>query len=487
MYLGIDLGTSGIKIILLNDDDQIIGQASAPLEVSRPKSLWSEQEPDDWWKATNTAINKLKNKYPDELKSVKAIGLSGQMHGATLLDDKNEIIRPAILWNDGRSESQCKSIEIGEPESRSITGNIAMPGFTAPKLLWLKENEPKNFNRVAKILLPKDYLRFLMTDDFASDMSDSAGTLWLDVEQRTWSKKMLNASGLNESQMPTLFEGTQITGNLKEKISKEWGMSEVPVIAGGGDNAAGAAGIGVINPNEAFLSLGTSGVYFVANESYNPNPDSAVHTFCHCIENTWHQMSVILSAASCLSWVTKLTGYENEAALLKDVELLDFTKPSSILFLPYLSGERTPHNDPNAQGVFFGLNHNSNKAELGRAVLEGVAFAFADGQEALLSTGTKIDSVSVIGGGSVSKLWGKILASALKKSLTYRKGAEVGPAFGAARLAKIGVTKQNPKEVCIAGEINFTIDPDEHLSKIYTKQYPKYKELYQSLKDNFKL
>lgn len=487
MYLGIDLGTSCVKIILLNNKDELIGQASSPLEVSRPHPLWSEQEPNDWWEATNSSIKELKNKYPNELKSVEAIGLSGQMHGATLLDKKNKVLRPAILWNDGRSESQCKSIEINEPESRSITGNIAMPGFTAPKLVWLKDNEPENFKKVAKILLPKDYLRFLMTDDFASDMSDSAGTLWLDVENRIWSKKMLDVSGLTESQMPKLFEGTQITGYLKEEVSKEWGMAKVPVVAGGGDNAAGAAGIGIINPNEAFLSLGTSGVYFVANESYNPNPDSAVHTFCHCIENTWHQMSVILSAASCLSWVTKLTGYENESALLEDVELLDFTKPSSLLFLPYLSGERTPHNNPNAQGVFFGLNHSTNKAELGRAVLEGVAFAFADGQKALLSAGTKIDSVSVIGGGSVSKLWGKILASVLNKSLTYRKGGEVGPAFGAARLAKIAVTKQNPKKVCIAGEVKFTIDPDHQLSNIYTEQYVKYQKLYQSLKDNFKL
>lgn len=487
MYLGIDLGTSGIKTILLDDNDEIIGQTSSPLEVSRPEPLWSEQDPNDWWEATNSAIEELKNAYPEEFKSIKAIGLSRQMHGATLLDNKNKILRPAILWNDGRSESQCKSIERAEPDSRSITGNIAMPGFTAPKLVWLKQNEPDIFKKVAKILLPKDYLRFLMTDEFASDMSDSAGTLWLDVQNRIWSKKMLAVTNLTESHMPTLFEGTQITGYLNEKVSTEWGVKRVPVVAGGGDNAAGAAGIGVINPNEAFLSLGTSGVYFVANEAYKPNPDSAVHTFCHCIEDTWHQMSVILSAASCLSWITKLTGYENESALLHDVELLDFTKPSSIIFLPYLSGERTPHNDPNAQGVFFGLNHNTNKAELGRAVLEGVAFAFADGQEALLSSGTKIDSISVIGGGSVSKLWGKIIASVLNKPLIYRKGAEVGPAYGAARLAKIGVTKQDPKKICTAGEVNFTIDPDDELSNIYIEQYPKYKKLYQSLKDNFKL
>ena len=407
------------------------------------------------------------------------------MHGATLLDANNQVIRPAILWNDGRSEAQCKTIEANEPNSRAITGNIAMPGFTAPKLVWVKEHEPGNFAKVAKVLLPKDYLRFLMTGDFASDMSDSAGTLWLDVEQRQWSTPMLEACGLTEAQMPKLYEGTQITGYLNTELAERWGMQAVPVIAGGGDNAAGAAGIGVIHPNEAFLSLGTSGVYFVANESYQPNADSAVHTFCHCIENTWHQMSVILSAASCLSWVTELTGAQDEASLLAEVEKLDFSLPSQVLFLPYLSGERTPHNNPNAQGVFFGLSHDSGAAEMGRAVLEGVAFAFADGQQALMAAGTQIDTVSVIGGGSVSVLWGKILASVLNQPLIYRKGAEVGPAFGAARLAKIGTSSLSAAEVCVAGEINTVIDPEPGMSAYYREQHKKYQNLYQSLKAHF--
>lgn len=485
MYLGIDLGTSCVKIIILDDNDQLIAQASSPLEVSRPQALWSEQDPSHWWQATNMAMQELGQNNPAELKAVKAIGLSGQMHGATLLDANNAIIRPAILWNDGRSEEQCKALEANEPNSRTITGNIAMPGFTAPKLVWVKEHEPENFAKVAKVLLPKDYLRFLMTGDFASDMSDSAGTLWLDVEKRQWSQNMLQASGLTEAHMPTLFEGMQVTGNLNSDIAKQWGMQAVAVIAGGGDNAAGAAGIGVINPNEAFLSLGTSGVYFVANESYQPNPDSAVHTFCHCIENTWHQMSVILSAASCLTWVTQLTGYKDEQSLLDAIEKLDFSSPCTVTFLPYLSGERTPHNNPNAQGVFFGLGHNTNAAELGRAVLEGIAFAFADGQEALMAAGTTIDTVSVIGGGSRSQLWGRILASVLNKPLTYRKGGEVGPAFGAARLAKLGVNALNASDVCTAGEIEEVITPNQTMSAYYSEQHKKYQQLYQSLKNHF--
>jgi len=485
MYLGIDLGTSGVKVIILDDNDVLIAQASSPLNVSRPAPLWSEQNPNDWWQATNLAIAELKQGNADSLKQVKAIGLSGQMHGATLLDNENNIIRPAILWNDGRCEVECKELEQSEPNSRAITGNIAMPGFTAPKLTWLKKHESDNFDKVAKVLLPKDYLRFLMTGDFASDMSDSAGTLWLDVEKRQWSEQMLAATDLSIAQMPILFEGTEITGYLNKDIAEQWGMNPVPVIAGGGDNAAGAAGIGVINPNEAFLSLGTSGVYFVANETYNPNPDSAVHTFCHCIPNTWHQMSVVLSAASCLTWVTKLTGFSDEKSLLDEVATLDFSKPSSVLFLPYLSGERTPHNNPNAQGVFFGLDHNTGPAVLGRAVLEGVAFAFADGQEALIAAGTQIDQVSVIGGGARSTLWGKILASVLNRPLTYRKGAEVGPAFGAARLAKIGVTKLAASDVCYASDVDFVIEPDKTMQDYYTAQHKKYQQLYQSLKDHF--
>ncbi|WP_440874163.1 xylulokinase [Thalassotalea sp. PLHSN55] len=485
MYLGIDLGTSGVKVIILDNNDTIVAQAQASLEVSRPAPLWSEQAPSDWWQATNEAIAEIKSKNSAALKAVQSIGLSGQMHGATLLDADNNIIRPAILWNDGRSEAQCKTIEQREPNTRAITGNIAMPGFTAPKLVWLKENEPEHFEKVAKVLLPKDYLRFLMTGDFASDMSDSAGTLWLDVEKRQWSNEMLAATELTLEHMPALFEGSEITGYLSKEVADAWGMNEVAVIAGGGDNAAGAAGIGVINPNEAFLSLGTSGVYFVANETYNPNPDSAVHTFCHCIPNTWHQMSVVLSAASCLSWVTKLTGFTNEKALLDEVEKLDFTKPSPVMFLPYLSGERTPHNNPNAQGVFFGLGHNTGAAELGRAVLEGVAFAFADGQQALIAAGTKIDQVSVIGGGARSALWGKILASVLDKPLTYRKGAEVGPAFGAARLAKIASSKAQPSDVCTASEVDFVIEPDTSMHAYYQAQHNKYQQLYKSLKDHF--
>ncbi|TLU66715.1 xylulokinase [Thalassotalea litorea] len=486
MYLGIDLGTSGVKVVVLDEQKQLVAQGSAPLEVSYPAPLHSEQNPQDWWQATNVAIQQIKHQQPDLLAKVVAVGLSGQMHGATLLDEYDNVIRPAILWNDGRSQQQCRQIEQMVPESRNITGNIAMPGFTAPKILWLQEHEPQAYQRIAKVLLPKDYLRFKMTGDYASDMSDSAGTLWLDVGKRSWSDEMLQACGLTQSHMPKLFEGNQPTGTLSAEIAKAWGMAEVPVAAGGGDNAAGAAGIGVINPGDAFLSLGTSGVYFVANETYKPNPDGALHTFCHCIDNTWHQMSVILSAASCLSWVIKLTGADNETSFLEEISALNFSEPGQVMFLPYLTGERTPHNDPDAKGVFIGLTQSTDRAELGRAVLEGVAFAFADGQKSLLDAGTPINQVSVIGGGSKSPLWGKILASVLNQTLIYRNGGDVGPAFGAANLARLAVSNETAASVCTSGEIIQTIGPDAVMSEFYAKQWQTYQQLYRSLKPIFR-
>ncbi len=485
MYLGIDLGTSGVKVVILNDNDELVAQASSGLDVSIPQPLWSEQDPGHWWQATNDAVQQLKASHPSEVAAVKGIGLSGQMHGATILDANDQVIRPAILWNDGRSSKQCQALEELVPDSRKITGNIAMPGFTAPKLLWMKQEEPELFSKVKKVLLPKDYLRLLMTGEYAGDQSDCAGTLWLDVAKRDWSDEVLEACGLDRSHMPRLFEGTEVTGTLKANVAQDWGMNQVPVAAGGGDNAAGAAGIGVINPGDAFLSLGTSGVYFVANETYLPNPDGAVHTFCHCIPNTWHQMSVILSAASCLAWVTQLVQAQDEKSLLDEVAKLDFSKPCDVTFLPYLSGERTPHNDPNAKGVFFGLGLNTDRATLARAVLEGVAFAFADGQKVLDDAGTTIDQVSVIGGGSKSLLWGKVLASVLERPLIYRKGADVGPAFGAARLGRIAVTGESPSEVCVAGEVVNTVEPDSAMSSYYQASIEKYRSLYSSLKNEF--
>jgi xylulokinase len=487
MYLGIDLGTSAVKAVLVDDAQSIVDQETATLEVSRPRPLWSEQDPEQWWASTCAAVHGLRSRRPRELSAVRGIGLSGQMHGATLLDDAARVLRPAILWNDGRSAAQCAELERRVPRARRITGNMAMPGFTAPKLLWVAQHEPDIFARVRKVLLPKDYVRLRMTGEYASEMSDAAGTLWLDVARRTWSSEMVEACDLPMSAMPSLHEGSAPTGVLQRGVADDWGMSaDVVVAGGGGDNAAGAAGVGVTEPGQAFLSLGTSGVYFVAGDAPAPNPDRGVHAFCHCLPGRWHQMSVILSAASCLSWLARVTAADDETELLTEAEAAR-RDPGALVFLPYLSGERTPHNDANAKGVFFGMTHATTRADLTRAVLEGVAFALADGQAALLEGGQddKIDQVFVIGGGARSQFWGGILASILDRPLTYAAAADVGPAVGAARLARLAVTGEDPTDVCAPPPATHVVDPDPEVRDRCSARYRRYQALYPALREAF--
>jgi xylulokinase len=333
------------------------------------------------------------------------------------------------------------------------------------------------------VLLPKDYIRLLMTGEKASDCSDAAGTLWVDVAKRRWSPEMLAATGLTEAHMPRLVEGSEATGNLRQEVAEAWGMEPVTVAGGGGDNAAGAAGIGVVKPGDAFLSLGTSGVYFVSGDRFAPNPELAVHAFCHCLPGAWHQMSVLLSAASCLAWIAGATGAASAGALLDEIARAE--RDPRVVFLPYLSGERTPHDDPDAKGVLFGMTHATTRADLGRAVLEGVAFAFVDAQDALLAAGTAIGTVRVIGGGARSALWGRILASALGRELIYPAGAEHGPAFGAARLARIAVTGEEPAEVCTPPATAATIAPDDALRAAFRPRLELYRRLYRELRGSF--
>ena len=459
MWLGIDLGTSGVKAVVIDERGAVAGQGAAPLEVSRPQPLWSEQAPDDWWAATNAAVLAIDSNLR---KQVRAIGLAGQMHGATLLGADDKPLRPAILWNDGRSGAECTELEARCPDLHAIAGNLAMPGFTAPKLMWVRRHEPEIFARVRKVLLPKDFLRLRMTGAFASDMSDSAGTLWLDVAKRKWSDKILAACDLSAAHMPTLYEGPETTGALRSDVASAWGMDAVPVVAGGGDNAAGAIGVGVVRDGDALLSLGTSGVIFVANDTFRPNPQRAVHAFCHALPATWHQMSVHLSAASCIDWVMRLTGLASPADVFARAEAAGPAAGPEV-FLPYLSGERTPHNDPHVRGGFLDLDHETNTEKLCEAVLEGVAFALADGLEALREGGTNVRELSVIGGGARSAYWGSLIAAALDVTLLYREGGEVGPALGAARLAQIGAGIGPISEICAPPPISNVIQPDAAL------------------------
>ena len=485
MYLGIDLGTSSVKVVLVDEAQRVLDQESVALSVQRPQPAWSEQDPEAWWNATLAAVNALRQRRARELSAVRGLGLSGQMHGATLLDARDRVLRPAILWNDGRSGPQCAELERRVPHAREITGNLSMPGFTAPKLLWVAQHEPEVFGELARVLLPKDYLRLRLTGEYATDMSDAAGTLWLDVAKRSWSAEMIAATGLAPAALPRLYEGSEATGVLRQALASEWGMrSDVVVAAGAGDQAAGATGMGVVEPGQAFLSLGTSGVYFVSGDAFAPNPKSGLHAFCHCLPGRWHQMSVSLSAASCLGWVAALVGARDESSLLAEVERLD-RDPGGVIFLPYLSGERTPHNDPHARGVFFGLTHASERADLARAVLEGVAFALADGQRALLEAGTAIERVWVIGGGAQSPFWGRILASVLDRSLCYAADAELGPAFGVTRLARLAVGGEAALAVCTQPKIEHVVEPVPSLRERYRDRLVSYRALYRALRETF--
>ncbi len=480
MYLGIDLGTSGVKALLMDDDQRIVGSGSGALEVSRPHAGWSEQDPADWIAATKEAIAALKAAHPAELAAVRGIGLSGQMHGATLLDDADAVLRPCILWNDTRSFAEAAALD-ADPRFRALTGNIVFPGFTAPKLAWVARHEPEIFAKVRWVLLPKDYLRLWLTGEHMSEMSDSAGTSWLDTGKRAWSSDLLAATDLEERQMPQLVEGTEPAGRLKAALAAEWGMGEGVVVAGGaGDNAASACGMGTIGEGHAFVSLGTSGVLFAANARYLPNPESAVHAFCHALPNTWHQMGVILSATDALNWHAGVTG---RSAAELTAELGEGLKaPTGVTFLPYLSGERTPHNDAAIRAVFAGLGHESSRVVLTQAVLEGVSFAIRDSLEALKSAGTELKRVTAIGGGSRSRTWLSSIATALDIPVDLPADGDFGAAFGAARLGLVAATGADPLSVFTAPRTAATIDPEQALTGAYEEAYQRYRRLYPAVR-----
>jgi len=471
--LGLDLGTSGVKALLL-DGDTVVATAQSPLQVQRPQPGWSEQDPEHWWQATCRCLDELHAAHPHELHAVRAIGLSGQMHGATLLDDQGRTLRPCILWNDGRSQAQCVELERAAPRLRELAGNAAMPGFTAPKLLWVREHEPDVFARIARVLLPKAWLRWRLTGRFIEDMSDASGTLWLDVAQRRWSPELLAACGLDEAQMPTLVEGTEPAGELDARWVARWGFERTPIVAGGaGDNAAGAVGVGATRPGDAFVSLGTSGVLWATTDRFAPAPERGVHAFCHALPATWHQMGVMLSAASALSWWAGVCGRSEHELLAELPERVE--APSAVSFAPYLSGERTPHNDASVRGGFVGLAAESTRAQLTLAVLEGVAHAFRDARDALASAGTRIAEADVIGGGARSPLWCELIAVLLGVPLHQVDGSEHGCALGAARLARAALDGRlvfgRPRRLC-------TFEPRAGLVARFDEAHARWSRLY---------
>ncbi|WP_262265560.1 MULTISPECIES: xylulokinase [Microvirga] len=483
-YLGIDVGTSAVKAILVDDAQAAVAEADVPLNVSRPHDLWSEQDPEAWWEAVQTALDQLRAQAATALADIRGIGLSGQMHGAVLLDEHDRSLRPAVLWNDGRSFREAQELADKHPELSHAMGVIPMPGFTAPKLVWLARHEPDIFRAVRKVMLPKDYIRFKLTGEIVTDMSDAAGTWWLDEAKRDWSDAALAATGLTRDHMPRLVEGSQPSGTLRADMAGRWGLRNDVVVAGGaGDAAAGAVGLGAIEDGSAFISLGTSGQLFVTTRDFSPAPEAVVHSFCHAVPGRWFQMAAMLNAASCLAWGAHLLK-RDIGELVRETEAA-YRKPSAVLFLPYLAGERTPHNDPYARGVFFGLSPQTDQTDLVQAILEGVAFSFADAKQCLEQAGTPLTYAGMIGGGSRSVFWARIFASVLNVPMLRYRGSDKGPAFGAARLARLAVTGEIPEAVCTPPDILETIEPDSRLVELYGPRIEAFRSLYRALKPEF--
>ncbi len=485
MYLGIDLGTSEVKLLLLNTAQQVVDTVGEALSVSRPQALWSEQAPADWWQATQRAVQTLRARQPHAWAQLRGIGLSGQMHGAVVLDAALQPLRPAILWNDGRGSAECDELLRRVPDLHARTGNLAMPGFTAPKLLWLQAHEPALFARIHKVLLPKDYLRLLLTGELASDPSDASGTLWLNPATRDWDDVLLAATGLSRTHMPRLVDGSAPSGQLRAELARDWGLNQAVVVAGGaGDNAASAVGIGAVQPGQGFISLGTSGVMFVVTDAFRPNPAQAVHAFCHTLPRRWHQMTVMLSAASSLTWLTHLLRFENESALLAPLEAGQVVDARAPIFLPYLSGERTPHNNAHARGVFFGLDASHGPVEMAYAVLEGVAFAMAQGLAALRAAGSDVQSLALVGGGARSPYWAQLHADVLGIQVQTLASATAAGALGAARLGALACG-ESEAAVCTAPPVQHTFTPRADQSDVLQERLRRFSDLYPRVVDLF--
>ena len=478
-YLGIDLGTSGLRVLLVDENGAPIGSGERHYEVSHPQSGWSEQDPADWITALEGAVADLRAAHP-EFSALKGIGVAGHMHGATLLDAAGDVLRPCILWNDTRSHVEAAELD-GTDQVRALSGNIVFPGFTAPKLAWVRNNEPDVFQRVAKVLLPAAYLNYYLTGDYVADMSDSAGTSWLDVGARDWSDHLLAVSHMRRDQMPRLVEGSEAAGQLRADLTTNWGLSQHVAVAGGaGDNAAAACGIGAQNDGQGFVSLGTSGVLLSARDGYRPAPETALHTFCHAIPDRWYQMGVMLSATDSLNWLASVTGTAPKdltAPLGEDV-----TAPGTVRFLPYLSGERTPHNDAEIRGSFTGLSAGTTRDDMTRAVLEGVTFGLRDSFEALKATDAKLDTLMAIGGGTGSRYWVRLIATALGVPLQLPRGSEFGAALGGARLGIMAATGAAPDGVMTTPEISETIEPVGSLANAMDDAYHAFRAAYPGIK-----
>ncbi|WP_171125484.1 MULTISPECIES: xylulokinase [unclassified Ruegeria] len=433
MYLGIDIGTSAVKLVCA-DTDRILTTSSVGIKTSSPQTGWSEQHPDLWWQATRDALDQLSGQIT--LSEVKAIGLSGQMHGAVLLNRDLRPIRPAILWNDSRAVQECEDLRAAQPEIGHIAGVPPLPGFTAPKIAWLKKHEPANYAKLSHILLPKDYVGLRLHGELATDASDAAGTLWLDQASRDWHAGIVEATDVAGDWLPQIFDGHNCVGAVSAQAATETGLKPgTPVVAGGGDAATGAVSLGATEPGRGFISLGTSGQLFVADRAYKPNPERYVHAFAHTLPDRWYQMAAMLNGARPISWI----GGQLGLSAAEVVALAETVSGDRVpIFLPYLTGERSPHGDPHIRACFFGLEDSTTRADICRSVVEAIAFCFADAAQSFGDSIKELPELAAIGGGSRSELLLRLIATVTEKPVVRSDGADSGPAYGAARLAAFG-------------------------------------------------
>ncbi|MCD1616738.1 xylulokinase [Salipiger marinus] len=473
-FLGIDLGTSGLRALLTDAGGVPLASAERHYEVQHPRSGWSEQDPADWIGALEGAVSDLRA-HP-AWAGLRGIGVAGHMHGATLLDAQDRVLRPCILWNDTRSFAEAARLD-ADPQLRALSGNIVFPGFTAPKLLWVATHEPQIFAQVARVLLPAAYLNLYLTGDHVADMSDSAGTSWLDTGARDWSEALLEAGQMRRDQMPRLVEGSERAGDLRRDLRAAWGLTQPVAVAGGaGDNAAAACGIGALHEGQGFVSLGTSGVLLAARDGYHPAPETALHSFCHAVPGRWYQMGVMLSCTDSLNWLARITG-QRPADLTAGLAEMP-PPPGKPRFLPYLSGERTPHNDAEIRGAFTGLGTETTRDDMTRAVLEGVSFGLKDSAEALRATGADLPHLFAIGGGTRSRSWLRLLATVLDLPLHLPAEGEFGAALGAARLGRMAATGEAPEVVLTPPATAEVVDPVAALVPAYAEAYARFRAAY---------
>jgi xylulokinase len=487
-FLGLDIGTSSIKAVLIDEDQRSVGEASVALALSRPHPLWSEQDPADWADGVEAAVAAIRRDAPEAFARLSGIGLSGQMHGAVLLDDADNVLRPAILWNDGRSFAECAELERRLPYFRQRAGNIAMPGFTAPKLLWVAGHEPETFRATRRVLLPKDYVRLRLSGEPVSEMSDASGTLWLDIARRRWDDDLLAATGLNIGHMPRLVEGSAVSAFLSPQTASRWGLAarRIKIAGGAGDNAAAAVGVGAVAAGQGLVSLGTSGVIFAVTDRFVALPERTLHAFCHALPGRWHGMAVMLSAASSLAWIAEILGRKDDIrSLVAQAETFAASAEnvaSAPLFLPYLSGERTPYNDAAATGLFAGLRAQHGADALAYAVMEGVAFSFADGIDVIGAAGARPTSTMIVGGGARSPFWAQMIADATGLTIDLAEGAEAGAALGAARLAMLAAGAGDEAAICRRPAVERSFGPNSERGGLFAPRLQRYRALYQAEK-----